>query len=268
MFRLRDVLSAASILLSAATLSSPVQAASDDAGAWASIRKEVFGQRPIIVDGAGLLVLQAPDRAEDAAIVPIAIRLEPELARKVKFLTLIIDENPSPIAAKFTYGEAAGNGERLIEMRVRVDRYTFVRAIAETPDGQLYMARAFVKASGGCSAPASRDPEEAEKAMGKIRIKTTIQAGGSKLGEVMIRHPNISGMAIDQLSGGYPPARFISKLAVTVGGKLIFALQGGISISEDPHFRFSYEAKPTDLIDVTAEDSIGTKFSGHSGNPS
>ncbi len=267
MFRLSHILSIASVSLLAIALSGRVQGASDDGGAWTSIRKEVFGQRPI-VDASGLVVLQAPDRAEDAAVVPISIHLGSELAIKVKFLTLIIDENPSPVAAKFTYGEASGNGERLMATRIRVDRYTFVRAIAETTDGRLYMARAFIKASGGCSAPASRDPQEAEKAMGKIRIKTTAQADGSKLGEVMIRHPNISGMAIDQLSGGYPPARFISKLAVTVGGKLIFDLEGGISISEDPHFRFSYEAKPTDLIDVTAEDSRGTKFSGHSGNPS
>lgn len=270
MFHLRRVSSAVFALLLPVILSNGIRAENqlpDDGPAWASLRKEVFGESAI-ADGNGLVMLQAPERAEDAAIVPITVRLAPAFANKVKFLTLIIDQNPSPVVAKFTYGEASGGGERIMGTRVRVDRYTFIRAIAETRDGQLYMTRSFIKASGGCSAPASRDPEEAEKAMGKMRVRTAIQADGSSLGEVMIRHPNISGMAIDQISGGYPPARFISKLAVTTGGKLIFALEGGISISEDPHFRFSYEAKPADSIDVTAEDSMGTKFSGRSGNPS
>lgn len=42
--------------------------------------------------------------------------------------------------------------------RVRVDDYSYVRAVAETADGKLHMVKAFVKASGGCSAPPSRTP--------------------------------------------------------------------------------------------------------------
>jgi sulfur-oxidizing protein SoxY len=237
--------------------------------AWTGIRKDTFGQREIL-DGNDLLVLRAPERAEDAAVVPVSIRLTPEFANTVKSLTLIVDENPAPIVATFTYGEAAGSGgERIMATRIRVDRYTFVRVIAETRDGKLYMTRAFVKASGGCSAPASRDQEEAAKSLGKMRIKTATSSGKrSNLGEVMLRHPNVSGLAIDQLSGGYPPARFISQLTVTSGGKLVFSMEGGISISEDPHFRFTYAPNATDSLEVTAEDSEGTKFSGRSGNPS
>jgi len=240
----------------------------DDEAAWTSIRKDTFGQHEMI-DGKGFLALEAPERAEDAAVVPITIRLTPELADKIKSLTLIVDENPAPIVATFTYGEAAGSGQRILATRIRVDRYSFVRAVAETSDGKTYMTKTFVKASGGCSAPASRDAEEAAKSMGRMRVKTaTATAGKSGLGEIMLRHPNISGLAIDQLSGGYPPARFISHLSVTAGGKLVFAMEGGISISEDPNFRFSYSAGADDSLEVTAEDSSGTKFSGRSGNPS
>jgi len=240
----------------------------DNEAAWVSIRKDTFGRQDMI-DGKGFLSLEAPERAEDAAVVPITIRLTPELAGSVKSLTLIVDENPAPIVATFTYGEAAGSGQRTLATRIRVDRYTFVRAVAETADGKFYMTKTFVKASGGCSAPASRDAEEAAKSIGKMRIKTASATGGKPdLGEVMLRHPNISGLAIDQISGGYPPARFISHLAVTAGGKLVFSMEGGISISEDPHFRFSYAATTNDSLEVTAEDSDGTKFSGHSGNPS
>ena len=130
-------------------------ASPDNGAAWASIRKDTFGQQQMI-DGEGFLSLEAPERAEDAAVVPVTIRLAPELAVKVKSLTLVGDENPAPIVATFTYGEAAGSGQRIMATRIRVDRYTFVRAVAETTDGKFYMTRTFVKASGGCSAPASR----------------------------------------------------------------------------------------------------------------
>lgn len=267
MHRFARLVSTAFVLLAAP--SATVRAESPapvDGPSWQGIRDEAFGQRTI-VDGAAVMNLDAPERAEDAAIVPISIRLADGFASGVKKLSIVIDENPSPIAATFTYGEAAGKGERIMATRIRVDRYTYVRAIAETEDGKLYMTRAFVKASGGCSAPASRDFEEAQKSLGKMRIKTTA-AGKSGMAEVAIRHPNVSGLAIDQLSGGYPPARFISKLSVSDGDKLIFSMEGGISISEDPHFRFTYGGNEEDVVGVSAEDSIGTRFSGRSANSS
>ncbi|MFT3730991.1 MAG: quinoprotein dehydrogenase-associated SoxYZ-like carrier [Hyphomicrobium sp.] len=232
--------------------------------AWDGIRKDAFGQREIL-DGAGKIVLEAPVRAEDAATVPITVRMPAAFAAGVKSLTLIIDQNPSPVVATFNYGDAAGNGERMLATRVRVDQYSDVRAIAETNDNKLYMTTAFVKASGGCSAPASKDAEEAAKTMGKMHIKTAVaKEDGSEVAQVMLKHPNTSGMAMDQITHAYPPARFIDKLSVTTGGKLIFSMEGGISISEDPNFRFTYQGNPSDEMAVKAEDSAGTQFSGHS----
>ncbi len=128
--------------------------------AWDSIRKDEFGTRDIL-DGAGKILLEAPIRAEDAATVPISIDLPAGFAGSVKSLTLIVDQNPAPIVATFNYGEAAGSGERRLATRIRIDQYSDVRVIAETTDGKLYMTAKFVKASGGCSAPASKDAEEA-----------------------------------------------------------------------------------------------------------
>lgn len=261
---LSAAIAALSLLLSISAVAGEVDP--NNEAAWAGIRKDTFGAQNMI-DGEGFLSLEAPERAEDAAVVPITIRLTPELAGKVKSLTLIVDENPAPIVATIKYGEAAGSGQRILATRIRVDRYTFVRAVAEAADGKFYMTKRFVKASGGCSAPASRDAEEAAKSIGKMRIKTAA-TGKSGLGEVMLRHPNISGLAIDQLSGGYPPARFISHLSVTADGKLVFTMEGGISISEDPNFRFSYQPGSNDLLEVTAEDTDGMKFSGRSGSAS
>jgi sulfur-oxidizing protein SoxY len=237
--------------------------------AWDGIRKEAFGDRAV-EDSAGKLTIEAPSRAEDAATVPITLRIPAPFAQDVKALTVFIDQNPSPLVATFKFGEAAASGERMIATRVRVDQYSNIRAIAETNDGKLYMTTAFVKASGGCSAPASKDPEEAAKTMGKMQIKTAVgkEPDGGVIAQVMLKHPNTSGMAMDQVSHAYPPARFIQKLSVKTGGKLVFSMEGGISISEDPNFRFTYKGNPSDVMSVDAEDSDQTPFKGQSSGQS
>src|SRR5689334_2845647 len=77
--------------------------ADDDTAAWDGIKSATFGDRNI-QDGAGKITLEAPYRAEDASTVPISVRLPASFAKDVKSLTLVIDKNPSPVVATFTYG--------------------------------------------------------------------------------------------------------------------------------------------------------------------
>jgi sulfur-oxidizing protein SoxY len=258
------------VVASLAFLGLAFAAQADDAEnneVWQGLRKDVFGTRQI-EDGAGKLKLETPIRAEDAAVVPITVTMPKDFAPNVKKLTLIIDKNPMPVVGTFTYGPAAGNGERTLATRVRINQYSDVRAVAETEDGKLYMVANFVKASGGCSAPASKDPDAAAKLMGKMKIKTAIDKtsddGLTHVAQIAIKHPNNSGLQMDQLTGLYTPARYINKVEVKTGDKLIFSLEGGISFSEDPNIRFSYEGNPADPMTVTAEDSDGTHFAGQS----
>ena len=125
---------------------------------WNNIKGDIFKDRPIL-DGAGLVILDAPRRAENAALVPIGMRvnLAPDDERTLQSLTLVIDENPAPVAGTFTIGPHSGVTS--ISARVRVDTYTYVRLIAELSDGKLYGVKAFVKASGGCSAPAASNSD-------------------------------------------------------------------------------------------------------------
>ena len=84
-----------------------------------------------IVEDTGLVSFQAPDRAEDAALVPMSFsaKLPEGDKRRVVKLTLVIDQNPVPLAATFTLGEKAGNTR--ISTRVRVNSYTNTRVVAE-----------------------------------------------------------------------------------------------------------------------------------------
>jgi len=138
---------------------------------WPDIKRDVFDNRAIAEED-GTISLDAPYRAEDAAVVPLTMRIPASVAREVKTLTLIIDKNPAPVAATFHFGAAAGAGERMLSTRVRIDMYSNVRAVIETTDGKLHMATKFVKASGGCSAAAGKDMDEALASIGKIQIRT------------------------------------------------------------------------------------------------
>ncbi|TIQ25761.1 MAG: quinoprotein dehydrogenase-associated SoxYZ-like carrier, partial [Mesorhizobium sp.] len=56
------------------------------------------------------------------------------------------------------------------------------------------------------------------------------------------------------------PAHFVQKLSVSQADRLILSMEGGISISEDPNFRFDFTAHGTGQIQVEAIDTDGKVF--------
>jgi sulfur-oxidizing protein SoxY len=210
---------------------------------WLELARDVFPGRTL-QDGTGFLTLDAPSRAEDAAIVPLTVRttLPPGDARRVEAITIIIDKNPAPVAATFKLG--ATSGVSSLETRVRIDMYTNVRAIAALSDGSHYMVTTFVKASGGCSAPALKTADEAKASAGQMRLRQFARNDGPvskpREAQLMVRHPNYSGLQMDQLTRFYIPVYFVRELRIWQGEDLVLAMEGGISISEDPSVRFTY----------------------------
>ena len=227
---------------------------------WASLANDIFAGRPL-ADGTGLLSIDMPTRAEDAAIVPVTIRvtLPPDDLRRLKALTLVIDNNPVPVAATFTFGDSAGVS--VISTRVRINSYTNVHVVAELSDSKLYLAQTYVKASGGCSAPAAKNADEAIATLGQMRFRVFGKpSGAQREAQVMIRHPNNSGLQRDQVSLLYIPANFVDELHVWQGHALLFSMKSGISISEDPNFRFTYVPNGAATIKAEARDTNGKLF--------
>ena len=236
-----QILSALFLSLIVLTAAAADDSASPNTEIWRKVRADLFGDRPIMDDAAaGRIVLEMPARAADAAVVPLAIRirLSPSDA-PTKKLYVVIDRNPSPVAGIFEFGEGSGSAD--LETRVRIEEYTWVRVIAERADGTLLLAQRFVKAAGGCSAPAGKSLAERLAGMGQMkwRIDPPADPLAPVLVQLMIRHPNNSGLAMDQLTHLYDPPYYVRNVRVTRGDELVFSADVDFSISENPAFRFT-----------------------------
>jgi sulfur-oxidizing protein SoxY len=236
----------------------------EPADPWPELARDIFNGRQL-ADGVGLMAIDMPSRAEDAAIVPVTLRttLPADDARTVRAITLVIDQNPAPVAATFQIGAKV----TMISTRVRIDSYTNVHAVAELSDGKLYVVTTFVKASGGCSAPTTKNAEQAGANVGQMRFRQFVKSGdgpasGQREAQIMIRHPNNSGLQRDQVTLLYIPAFFIRDLRIFQGDELVLAMAGGISISEDPNIRFSYLPNGGSTFRVEATDTSGHIFKG------
>lgn len=223
------------------------------AARWSDLKHAIFGDR-IVEDAGDRVTIDAPARAEDAAFVPVAIRVTGVLAPQVRGLYLVIDNNPSPLAAHFLLGPLADPSE--IATRVRIDDYTYLHAVAETADGRLYAAARFIKAAGGCSAPATKDQALALERLGKMKINFAdrTRPDDPLRVKLLISHPNNSGLQMDQVTRHYIPADFMQSLNVTYNGQSVFRVESDISISEDPTFNFSFRpAEPATPGIINAE---------------
>lgn len=237
-------------------------AAADDSASpnteiWHKVRADLFGDRPIADDAAsGRIVLEMPARAADAAVVPLAIRIRPSPNdAPTKKLYVVIDRNPSPIAAILEFGEGSGSPD--LETRVRIEEYTWVRVIAERSDGTLVLAQRFIKAAGGCSAPAGKSLAERLAGMGQMkwRIDPPADPSAPVSVQLMIRHPNNSGLAMDQLTHLYDPPYYVRNVRVTRGDELVFSADVDFSISENPAFRFTLRPGKGGALHARVTDS-------------
>ena len=231
---------------------------------WPGLVQDIFNNRPMN-DGSDVIGIEMPMRAEDAAIVPVTLRtkLSPGDSRRVVAITLVIDQNPAPMAAKFELGPDANVTE--ISTRVRVNNYTDVHAVAELSDGKLYVTKTYVKASGGCSAPAAKNAEEAKNRIGQMRYRQFARPGegpatSMREAQIMVGHPNNSGLQMDQVTQLYIPAFFVNKLQLWQDDSLVLAIEGGISISEDPNIRFTYVSNGAKHFRAEARDTDGHIF--------
>ncbi len=230
----------------------------EEAQRWQDVREPVFHGRPIQEAGEEVKLI-APDRAMDAALVPLTVELHTQ--KRVKAVTVFIDNNPAPVVGTFRFGPAITANQ--IKFRVRINDYTPVHAVAETEDGTLLAAAHYVKAAGGCSAPATGLNSESAARLGQMQLHRTKPLDGTGVpAQLLISHPNYNGMQ-SHPSGGFIPARYLDTVSVKTGGIAVFELKSDISLSEDPVINFTYAPTGDASVDVEAHDSSGAEFKRH-----
>lgn len=247
------------IVLAAALALAPAARAQT---AWDGIRAQLFGERAIAPAGETIR-LEAPVRPENQSFVPISMAADLRDGRTVKAVTFVVDENPAPVAARFSIG---GTRHSLaLAGRFRLNRASDVRVIVETDDGSLVMASRHVKFAGGqaaCSAPPTGDPAEIAASMGNMTLEPDAAPGPvaphSPMATLKISHPNHTGMVLDQISLLYIPMRIVETVEVRDGDGLLFAMEGSIALSQDPEITFDLPPGASHAMTVRVTDSDET----------
>ncbi|MEM9763387.1 MAG: quinoprotein dehydrogenase-associated SoxYZ-like carrier [Pseudomonadota bacterium] len=243
---------------------------------WADLKAEIYGEREV-APALGQVVLEAPTRSADDRRVPIEVAARLRDGTAISRVTLIIDENPMPVSAEFEFPEPRAAVRLGVDMRMNGP--SPVRAVVETVDGRLLMTERLVKTSGlgACASPPVGDPAAAIAGIGQMRAEmlevasagATSSSGGAATGpmvELSMKHPQHTGLQMDQITLLFIQARYVHELEVrdagegAEGAEPLFRLTGSISLSEDPALRFELGDAAAERIEVKYTDTGGSEI--------
>ena len=249
-------------------LASALPALAEDA-AWTSLSEALYRDRTLN-DGAAYISIDVPYRTADDARTQIAAQLAAPEGLLLGSVTVILDENPMPVSAVFQLDQPVPRF--FFDLTMRVNGPTPMHVVAETTDGQLFVADSFVKTSGqgACSAPPGTDLKEALATLGDMTIDIepmrALAATGGKLDALSLRqhrmnldisHPSNSGMQMDQITLLFTPMRYVETLEIDLDGAGYVDVTGSISLSENPRLSLGIPGQ-TQSVDVTMTDTDGT----------
>jgi len=265
----RTLLRAACAMLPGAALQ-PVRAAvgglpsqtahGDTSPEWDKLRGQLFQARPITTVDAKVEII-APLRAAYGASVPVKLvsRIPQTAALFVRRMYLVVDKNPSMLAAVLDLTPEVGQAD--FETRLRVDEYSHVRVISELSNGELHMDSRFVKTSGGCSAPPNRS---APHLIGKtvLKLPAGVTMNSPTPADVTVLHPNDTGFELNNVTVMYIPPHFVRSIKVSYAERKVFDAELDFSVSENPTFRFNFVPHGTGTLRAEVEDSKDGHFVG------
>jgi sulfur-oxidizing protein SoxY len=240
----------------------PSAAHDDSSPEWDKLRDKLFAGRAIESSPERSQVqLIVPLRAAYGASVPIKIvsKLPQTAALYVKRIYLLVDKNPSPLAAVLDLSPEIGQAD--FETRLRVDEYSHVRVVSELSNGQLYGASRYVKTSGGCSAPPNRS---ALHLIGKtvFKLPEGVKPNAPTPAQVTVVHPNDTGFELNQQTVMYIPSYFVRSIKVRYAGRPLFDAELDFSVSENPTLRFNFVPHGAGELSAEVEDSKEGHFVG------
>lgn len=227
---------------------------------WEMLKAKLFPGKQLFAS-RDRVQLEVPQRAAFGASVPVKIisPLPQTPSQFVKRLYLIVDKNPSPVAAVIDYSLKVGHAD--LETRLRVDEYSHIRAVIELSDGQLFTDSRYVKVSGGCSAPPNRENlNEIGKTV--FRLPEKLKTGEQVPVNVMIRHPNDTGFELNHITVMYIPPHFVRSVDVRFNDEPVMKAEMDFSISENPNLRFNFVPDKSGELKAYVEDSKELRYTG------
>lgn len=255
------------LIFAAAALLAPATSVAGEP-VWEEIKPAIFGDRAIHRSNPANIVLTTPYRSEDDREVPVAVNARFNDGRTVRAVTIVIDENPMPVSVVFRFDQPRNS--IAVATRMRFNGPSPIRTIVEASDGKLYMSEGYVKTSGlgACASPPVNNPKEALASLGEMEL--THPGAGTSRGQnisslkqtarLAIRHPNLTGLQMDQITLQHIPARYISNIEVRQGEERLFTIESGIALSENPEIEFDYSLNGSGTLSVYARDTDGTEF--------
>jgi len=241
----------------------PSAAHGDSSPEWDRLRDKLFtGRRIDATAETNKVQLIVPLRAAYGASVPVKIvsKLPQTAGLYVRRVYLIVDKNPSPLAAVLDLTPDIGQAD--FETRLRVDEYSHVRVVSELSNGELHMDSRYVKTSGGCSAPPNRD---ALHLIGKtvFKLPDGVRPNAPTPAQVTVVHPNDTGFELNQQTVMYIPAYFVRSIKVSYGERRLFDAELDFSVSENPTLRFNFVPQGGGAeLKAEVEDSKDRHFVG------
>ncbi len=238
----------------------PNAAHGDSSPEWDHLRDKLFAGKRITV-GQSVVQIIAPLRAAYGASVPIKVqsKLPQRSDLFVRRMHIVVDKNPSPIAAVLDLTPDLGQAD--FETRLRVDEYSHVRVVSELSNGELHADSRYVKTSGGCSAPPNRD---ALHLIGKtvFKLPAGVKFNDVNAAEVTVIHPNDTGFELNNQTVMFIPPHFVRTLKVAFDKRKLFDAELDFSVSENPTLRFHFVPRGAGELRAEVTDSKDGQFVG------
>ena len=97
----------------------------------------------------------------------------------------------------------------------------------------------------------------------RLRVGDAVETGRPAVAQLMISHPNDSGLAMDQVTRSYAMPHFVRRVEIRFGGKLVMNADVDFSISENPNFRFYFIPNGEGELDARVVDNQDLEFTAH-----
>ena len=133
---------------------------------WDDLRLSIIGTEDEPPVDPSVLLLDAP-RADNPALVPV--RITSRRARPRSPLALVVDGNPCAGRGRIHIRQALMPLD--FEVRVRVNTYSDLRAVATLADGRQVMAGRYVRPRAAARRRRAKSMDEVRATMGQMRFR-------------------------------------------------------------------------------------------------